>query len=86
MQITKSNIHKLLFEGPTTVTFTKKDGTLRSMKCTLVEHLLPVSESKKTETAKTIENENLVKAYDLENQGWRSFNVSNVISILNTHE
>ena len=86
MKINKSNIHKLLIEGPKLVTFTKKDGSLRSMKCTLAPHLLPQTESKRTEAAKSIENENLVKTYDLENEGWRSFNVSSVISILNTNE
>ena len=86
MQINKSNIRELLFKGPTTVTFTKKDGTLRIMECTLAQHLLPIVETTKTTTSTSIENENLVKAYDLENQGWRSFNVSSVISISSINE
>jgi hypothetical protein len=86
MKIDKEHIHKLLFEGPTLVTFTKQDGTLRAMKCTLAKHLLSLSENTKVEGAQRVENDNLVKTYDLENQGWRSFNVSNVISIFNTHE
>ena len=86
MKIDKAHIHKLLFEGPTLVTFTKKDGTLREMKCTLAKHLLPPFDNTRVEGAPRVENDNLVKTYDLENQGWRSFNVSSVISIFSTHE
>ncbi len=86
MKIDKEHIQKLLFEGPTLVTFTKKDGSRREMKCTLAKHLLPLSENTAVEGAQRVENANLVKTYDLENQGWRSFNVSNVISIFSTHE
>jgi hypothetical protein len=86
MKIDKAHIQKLLFEGSTLVTFTKQDGTRREMKCTLAKHLLPLSENTAVEGARRVENDNLVKTYDLENQGWRSFNVSNVISILSTHE
>jgi hypothetical protein len=86
MKIDKVHIQKLLFEGPALVAFTKKDGSLRKMKCTLAKHLLPLSENTAAEGTARVENDNLVKTYDLENQGWRSFNVSNVISISTTHE
>jgi hypothetical protein len=86
MKIDKAYIQKLLFTGPALVAFTKKDGTLREMKCTLAKDLLPLSENTAVKGTARVENDNLVRTYDLENQGWRSFNVSNVISISTTHE
>ena len=60
-----------------TVTFTKKDGSERVMKCTLMpEHLpeVPLVEGK-TERKKT---EGTVAVYDLEAKGWRSFTIKSV--------
>jgi hypothetical protein len=62
--------------GPVTVTFTKKDGEVRVMKCTLQPELLPpqttVNESKKKE------NTNNISAFDLNKNEWRSFIVKNI--------
>lgn len=67
------------------VTFTKKDGTKRIMRCTTNLDMIPaekhpkgektVSESaeKKVETAKRV--------FDLDNQEWRSFRYDSVISV-----
>ena len=53
------------------LTFTKKDGTERIMKCTLSEQKIPEENLPKgTERAKSDE---AVAVFDLENQGWRSF-------------
>lgn len=53
------------------LTFTKKDGTERIMKCTLAEQKIPSEHVPKgTERAKSDE---AVAVFDLENQGWRSF-------------
>jgi len=53
------------------LTFTKKGGTERIMKCTLSEQKIPEENLPKgTERAK---NEEAVAVFDLENNGWRSF-------------
>ena len=53
------------------LTFTKKDGTERIMKCTLAEQKIPSEHVPKgTDRAK---NDEAVAVFDLENQGWRSF-------------
>ena len=53
------------------LTFTKKDGTERVMKCTLAEQKIPAENAPKgSERAKSDE---AVAVFDLENQGWRSF-------------
>lgn len=62
------------------VTFTKKDGTERVMKCTLDPKELPpqpVTESKegKAERKKSVDT---LAVYDLEAKGWRSFTIKSV--------
>ena len=63
-----------------TVTFTKKDGTERVMKCTLNPEQLPpapVTENKKERKA----NDNVLAVYDVESQGWRSFTIKSVTKV-----
>jgi hypothetical protein len=55
-----------------TITFTKKDGTERVMRCTLDPAKLPVQESTNSNTARKISTETMA-VFDLEAQGWRSF-------------
>lgn len=59
------------------VTFTKADGTERIMWCTLHEGYIPDAAKPKNE--KPIkENNDVIRVYDLENEGWRSFRVDAV--------
>ena len=60
--------------GPVTVTFTKKDGTERVMKCTTSDSLIPqvIEESLTPKREKKL-NEDVMSVYDLEAEGWRSF-------------
>lgn len=68
------------------VTFTKVDGTVRTMPCTLNEALLPVVEQI-TPTADTPpprvkkHNPAVMSVFCTDKQEWRSFRVDNVISI-----
>lgn len=57
--------------GPVTVTFQKKDGTLREMNCTLKPELVQ-SYEKKTGRVKTV-SEETCPVFDLEKNEWRSF-------------
>jgi hypothetical protein len=60
------------------LTFTKKDGTIREMKCSLKEELLPTYE-KKTDKVKTKSEESL-SVFDLEKKEWRSFRFDSITS------
>lgn len=68
------------------VTFTKVDGTVRTMPCTLNEALLPVVEQI-TPTADTTpprvkkHNPAVMSVFCTDKQEWRSFRVENVISV-----
>jgi hypothetical protein len=67
----------MLKVGPVTVTFTKKDGTVRVMECTLDSNLIPpapVTEGAEPKKKKTV-NENTMAVYDLEAKAWRSFTI-----------
>ena len=62
------------------VTFTKKDGTQRVMKCTLMPEQLPpapVTEGK----AERKKSTDTIAVYDLEAKGWRSFTVKSVTNV-----
>jgi hypothetical protein len=65
----------MLKMGPVSVTFTKKDGTVRVMNCTLDPTLLPavaVTEDVEPKKKKAASG-NTMAVYDLEAKGWRSF-------------
>jgi hypothetical protein len=61
--------------GPTTVVFTKKDGTERIMLCTTNTDLVPPVEIKETLEPKKERkvNEEVMPVYDLEAKAWKSF-------------
>lgn len=61
--------------GPTTVVFTKKDGTERVMLCTTNPSLVPtveVTESVEPKKQRKV-NEDVMPVYDLEAKTWKSF-------------
>lgn len=61
------------------ITFTKADGTPRTMLCTTRESLIPTDKAPKgtgRETADTVQ-----KAFDLEKQEWRSFKWESVTNV-----
>ena len=66
-------LRDMLKVGPATVTFTKKDGTERIMKCTLVPEDLPKVEVKEDATPRKQKTDDVLAVYDLEAKGWRSF-------------
>lgn len=65
--------------GPARVTFVKKDGTERTMECTLDEKIVPPLE-KKTDRVKTV-NDEVLPVYDLEAKGWRSFRLDSILTV-----
>jgi len=61
------------------VNFTKKDGTVRKMLCTLSPEILPTQTDleEHIQTRKT--NTEVISVWDLESEGWRSFRKDSVI-------
>ena len=74
----------LLHKHDCEVTFTKVDGTERVMPCTLREEAMPQRDVEKFHQTRVI-NENVISAFCLDKNEWRSFRVANVknIKILN---
>lgn len=68
-----------------TITFDKKDGTLRQMRCTLKENYLPslTIASEETEGVLSIRKENfdILPVWDIDNGGWRSFRMDSIKSV-----
>jgi len=64
------------------VVFEKKDGTERSMKCTLQEDIIPQATKEDPLSQKKIRalNEEVLPVWDTEKEGWRSFRVDSVKS------
>jgi hypothetical protein len=68
--------------GPVTVIFEKKDGSLRTMKCTTNPTYIlfkdpAVLESKKEKKV----NEDVMPVYDIETDAWRSFRWDSVTQV-----
>ncbi len=87
LQITKAELLEKLQTEEVSVTFTKVDGTERKMLCTKMLVKIPETQHPKAEKApKLDENGNvietdLITVYDLEKEGWRSFNFSKVTNV-----
>jgi hypothetical protein len=79
--MTRDEIVSLLEQGIYTVTFTKVNGELRHMPCTLKADLLPklVAESNDTKQKK-INLDNL-SVWCTDKNEWRSFKIANVVEV-----
>ena len=66
-----------------TITFTKKDGTVRVMKCTLMPDTLPVVEVKPLQEGKQPRKESTtsIRVFDIEKNEWRSFATTSVTRV-----
>ena len=65
-----------LREGNCTVTFTKANGDIREMVCTLNSNAIPETDMPKNPSAEYTED--IIKVYDIVAAGWRSFRVDSV--------
>jgi hypothetical protein len=87
--MTKVELVESLKKGEVVVTFKKKDGSERVMKCTKSFNIIPEDKQPKTETnveAKLDENGNpiisdLITVWDIESNGWRSFDYKSLIKV-----
>jgi hypothetical protein len=60
------------------VTFTKKDGTERIMVCTLRQDKIEIPLNTKEQQEVVLRPNNVIRVFDLENNGWRSFDCTAV--------
>ena len=73
-------LKELLRQGVYTVTFDKIDGTERVMPCTLNEGVIPES-AQPTGSGRSRSSDTL-SVWAVESQGWRSFKLANVKSVV----
>jgi len=82
--LTREQLSELLRTGECVVEFTKVDGTVRSMPCTLSDTLIPPVLPKQLaegEVAKVKKaNPDVFSVWCLDKKEWRSFRFANLIS------
>jgi hypothetical protein len=83
--ITHEALHTLLLENECIVEFTKVNGEVRSMPCTLNPHIVPPAPEPKVLAEGEVlkvkkENLNVMNVWCLDKKEWRSFRIANVIS------
>lgn len=69
----REEIRASLREGVVIVTFTKVDGTERSMRCTLLSDLIPLSEQQTKKDVERKFTDDAIRVFDTEKQAWRAF-------------
>jgi len=74
---TRESIVEQLKNGIHTVTFTKVDGTERTMPCTLDETIIPVVEAKSDRKF----SETALRVFVTDINEWRSFRIANVTAL-----
>mgnify|MGYP003704396089 CR=1 FL=1 len=73
-------LFRLLGQHQCEVTFTKVDGTVRTMPCTLMTDAMPQRELKESHSTKAI-NYKTLSVWCLDRSEWRSFRTANVTHI-----
>lgn len=80
----KYEMRETLQNGIATVTFIKADGSLRSMRCTLLAEYLPTPAAPQLlqeDAPVRKENPDVLSVWDIEAGGWRSFRIDSIQSI-----
>jgi len=77
MEFDRAELAKYLSIGELFVTFTKKDGSERVMRCTIDTHLIP-TDKQPTSNTQSDKTSDQFRVFDTELQEWRSFLISNV--------
>ena len=81
MKFDRNEMLVFLRSGVCRVVFTKVNGEVRDMRCTLVRDMIPSDQAPKTnddESVGTVATADVIRAFDLNANGWRSFKVANV--------
>ena len=79
----KYMLKEMLQNGIISIVFEKADGTIREMNCTLNPTEMPPQLLTEQQEAAKVRNENpdLLAVWDVDANGWRSFNISKVRSV-----
>jgi len=78
----RNKMVQALKSGLSEVTFTKVNGDLRIMTCTLDNSIMPEDMRPKDDAPTKVPNPEVIAAYDVEADGWRSFRVENVTNFV----
>jgi len=73
-------LRNLLGSSDCEITFTKVDGTIRTMPCTLRTEAMPLREANEFQTTRVYKPETL-SVWCLDKSEWRSFRVANVTEV-----
>ena len=87
--VSKEDLTNILKNSTLNIEFTKIDGSLRNMICTLNEYLLPaLKELSETYNAKKprAQNCNTIIVYDREMEDWRSIRLNSILSFHEVQE
>ena len=85
--MTRDEIVAMLQADVCEVTFTKVNGELRQMPCTLKNELLPVADTNKLHEEKTRkQNPDNLSVWCTDKNEWRSFKIANVQQITPLHK
>lgn len=80
--ITKEVLKENLSKCVAKVTFTKTDGFVREMYCTLMGDYMPTPEPlDESPKIPRKENDNVLAVWDIDNNGWRSFRLDSITNI-----
>ena len=84
MILTRQEIVQALKLNVCEVTFTKVNGEVRVMPCTLREDVIPPppADVASKSTVKRHENQNVISVWCTDQQAWRSFRVDSVTKIV----
>lgn len=63
------------------ITFTKKDGTQRTMRPTLIESRIPLEKQPKTKTEISETSGSAIRVFDTEVKEWRSFRWESITEV-----
>jgi len=80
----KADLKKLLLKNALSVTFKKKDGTERTMNCTLMSQHLPIVEKHEDDEAKKAkkQSDTNLAVWDLDKKAWRAFRIDSIVSYI----
>lgn len=78
LNVNKEHLVSFLDRGVVAVTFTKKNGDVRNMRCTRNLDMIPFGDHPLNGIYASTDT--LVHAYDLDEEGWRSFNPKRLIN------
>lgn len=80
MNLVITNLLDKLRQGPVEVDFYKGDGTLRHMRATLKEDLLPPNPIAYSPATKS-HDPHQVRVFDLDKREWRSFRLERLVKV-----